>query len=199
MTDFTAVYAACVQAVLLGAFAVLLLPDRFMATPGRRIALAAMVGTGAMLPFASGASLMYFSRGLLGDPSVSTVLLLLVAIFRTPRESLPVPVFIPWWVVILGLPLYSTALGAGGFDLYEWGYGGHQLLPLLLFAVAIHWRRYPALAGVLGLVMLAWHFRLLESANLWDYLLDPMLFVWALWQLVLAMLRRFKPHRTSAT
>jgi hypothetical protein len=199
VTDFTAVYAACVQAVLLGAFTVVLLPDRFMATPGRRIALAAMVGAAAMVPFASGASLMYFSRGLLGDPSVSTVLLLLVALFRTPCESRPVPASIPWWVVILGLPLYLTALGAGGFDLYEWGYGGHQLLPLLLFVAAIHWRRYPALAGVLGLGMLAWHFRLLESTNLWDYLLDPMLFVWAFWQLVRAMVRRFKLPGASAT
>ncbi len=197
MTDFTAIYAAIVQAVLLGGFAVLLF-DRFVATLWRRIALAAMVGAAAMLPFASGASFMYFSRGLLGDPSVTTVLLLLAALFRIPRESRPVPAFISWWVVILGVLLYSTALGAGGFDLYEWGYGGHMLLPLLLFAVVIHWRRYPALAGVLGLGMLAWHFRLLESTNLWDYLLDPMLFVWAFWQLVRALLRRFKPLGTSA-
>ena len=196
VTDITAVYATCVQALLLGVFAVLLF-DRFVATLWRRFALAAMVGAAAMVPFASGASFMYFSRGLLGDPSVSTVLLLLAALFRAPRESRPVPAFIPWWVMILGVPLYSTALGAGGFDLYEWGYGGHKLLPVLLLVVAINWRRYPALAGVLGLGMLAWHFRLLESTNLWDYLLDPMLFVWALWQLVLAMLRRFKPHRTS--
>lgn len=198
MTELTAVYATCVQALLLGAWTVLLL-NRFVATPGRRIVLTAMVGAAAMLPFASGASFIYFSRGLLGDPSVTTVLLLLAALFRIQRESRPVPAFISWWVVILGVPLYSTALGAGGFDLYEWGYGGHMLLPLLLFAVVIHWRRCPALAGVLGLGMLAWHFRLLESSNLWDYLLDPMLFVWAFWQLVRAMARRFKPHRTSAS
>ena len=55
MTDFTAIYAAIVQAVLLGGFAVLLF-DSFVATLWRRIALAAMVGAAAMLPFASGAS-----------------------------------------------------------------------------------------------------------------------------------------------
>ena len=197
MTDLTAVYAICVQALLLGALTVLLL-DRFVATPGRRIALAAMVGAAVVVPFGAGASFIYFSRGLLGDPSVTTVLLLLAALYRSPRESHPVPAFMPWWVLILCVPLYATALGAGGFDLYEWGYGGHKLLPLLLFAVVIHWRRYPALAGVLGLGMLAWHFRLLESTNLWDYLLDPMLFVWAFWRLVLAILRRFKSSGTSA-
>lgn len=198
MTDFSAVYAISVQAILLGAFAVLLL-GRFVTTPGRRIALAAMVGAVALVPFGAGISAVYFSRGLLGDPSVSTVLLLLVSLYRASRELRPVPAFIPWWVTVLGAPLYATALGAGGFDLYEWGYGGHKLLPLLLFAAAIAWRRHPVLAGMLGMDMLAWHFHLLESTNLWDYLLDPLLFIWAFWRLVLAMAKRFAPRGNPAS
>jgi hypothetical protein len=193
VTDFSAGYAASVQAIVLGAFAVMLL-GRFAATPGRRIALAAVVGAAALVPFGAGMSAVYFSRGLLGDPSVSTVVLLLATLYRAPREMRPVPAFIPWWATVLGAPLYATALGIGGFDLYEWGYGGHKLLPLLLLAAAIAWRRHPALAGVLGLDMLAWHFHLLESANLWDYLLDPLLFTWAFWRLVLAMVKRLAPQ-----
>ena len=80
-----------------------------------------------------------------------------------------------------GLILYPAAMGWGPVDSYAWGWG---TLPLLSSAVTplvvvLLFRR-----SAVGLVLLAtaaaWQLGLLESNNLWDYLIDPLLFLFAL-------------------
>ena len=72
--------------------------------------------------------------------------------------------------------LYPTALGWGDWDAYQPGWGSLGMLGILLMLSLAFWisglRLLPALVG-LGL--LAWTLGLMESSNLWDYLLDPWL------------------------
>lgn len=72
-----------------------------------------------------------------------------------------------------GLALYPMALGLGGFDPYEWGW---PFSPLFIVAGALTawliWRRN-RFGIVLLLAVFAYQLELLESANYWDYLLDP--------------------------
>ena len=72
-----------------------------------------------------------------------------------------------------GLVLYPLAMGWGEFDPYEWGWG---FSPLFVAAGALTawwlWRRNRFGWSMLAAVV-AWHFRLMESENYWDYLLDP--------------------------
>ena len=72
-----------------------------------------------------------------------------------------------------GLVLYPMALGLGSFDPYEWGW---PISPLfLVIGVLTAWLiwRGNRFGLLLLLAAAAFQLRLLESANYWDYLLDP--------------------------
>jgi len=88
-------------------------------------------------------------------------------------------------VVLAAAVLYPMALGIGLFDPYRLGYGSSWFLGflLLLALAAWFWRLY-WVALSLALAVLAWGIGWYESANLWDYLLDPLLAVYALGALV---------------
>lgn len=80
-----------------------------------------------------------------------------------------------------GLALYPVALGLTPWDPYSagWGFSWLFVLTLLLTMVlAVLKNRF---AVVLTAAILAYDLRLLESTNLWDYLVDPFLTVvsWA--------------------
>ncbi len=76
-----------------------------------------------------------------------------------------------------GILLYPMALGLGRFDPYGLGFGsGRLLVPLLLITLLLlHGRN--GFGAVMVASVLAYNLRLLESSNLWDYLLDPLLVV----------------------
>jgi len=72
-----------------------------------------------------------------------------------------------------GLVLYPMALGLSSFDPYEWGWPFSPLFVVIAVLTAwLIWRgnRFGIL---LLLAAAAFQFRLLESTNYWDYLLDP--------------------------
>jgi len=87
--------------------------------------------------------------------------------------------------VLAAAVLYPMALGLGLFDPYRLGYGSSWFLGILLLLslAAWFWRLYLAALSV-ALAVLAWSVGWYESANLWDYLLDPLLAVFALSALV---------------
>lgn len=84
-------------------------------------------------------------------------------------------------VAAAALFVYPLALGWGDWDAYRAGWGSWGMLLALLVLCATCWakglRVLPALAA---LALLAWSFGLMESTNLWDYLLDPWLSVYAI-------------------
>jgi hypothetical protein len=72
-----------------------------------------------------------------------------------------------------GLALYPFALGIGSIDPYEWGW---RVSPLFVMTAGLTvWLIWKG--NRFGLLLLlaatAFHMRLLESTNYWDYLLDP--------------------------
>ena len=74
---------------------------------------------------------------------------------------------------IAGLALYPMALGLGSADPYVWGW---QFSPLfVVIGVSTAWLVWKQ--NRFGLLLLAaivaFQLRLLESANYWDYLIDP--------------------------
>lgn len=80
-----------------------------------------------------------------------------------------------------GILFYPPALGLGPVDPYAWGYGG-AVLPLAVgvFALAAAAAGRWTMAVVFAAALAAWRLQLLESTNLWDYLLDPLLALGAL-------------------
>jgi hypothetical protein len=84
-------------------------------------------------------------------------------------------------IALSSMVLYPISLGMGYFDIYSLGYGNTGLLcSLLLLAVTAVFMNCGIVALAIALAVLAWSVGWYESTNLWDYLLDPLLAIYAL-------------------
>jgi hypothetical protein len=154
-----------------------------------RVGLAGIVMILLLIPF-NGFPAAAYLRGVTGDLSITTVLLALlslasVAIDRRLFEARQYGA-LQIAVICAALALYPMALGLGYFDPYRLGYGNPWfiggLLGVTLFCL---YRRYTLTTLSIVLATLAWATGWMESPNLWDYLLDPLVAVYA----VVGMLR----------
>jgi hypothetical protein len=151
------------------------------------VALAVLISFGG-LPLAA------YVRALTGDLSITTQLLLALALQRRLNggaASSPCGVVaacgnernhhaLLGFIFIAALLLYPMALGYGMLDPYRLGYGNLQfLVALLAVALLAWWRQLPALTLAITLAVLAWALGWMESTNLWDTLLDPWLAMYA--------------------
>ena len=151
-----------VKGLLLALFIALLVPK-----PGANIPLAA------------------FFRGFTGDLSITLLALsvwsLCHRLWDTSAISKRELTALLAVVGAAALLLYPTALGWGDWDAYRLGWGSWWLLSALLLICAISiWLSLFVLPALMALSLLAWSFGLMESGNLWDYLMDPWLSGFAL-------------------
>lgn len=133
-------------------------------------------------------------RGVVGDLSVTTLVLLLRGLARNVRGGPPpdprTTLALQGLVAVAGVVLYPLALGLGVRDPYRLGYGDPWLLATLLaVAVAALARDVPLVTFCASLGVLAWGVGAGESRNLWDYLVDPLVFAWAASALLLRAAR----------
>lgn len=84
-------------------------------------------------------------------------------------------------IAVAALFLYPLALGWGDWDAYRTGWGSWGMLLGLLVLCSVCWvKGLRVLPALVALALLAWSFGLMESTNLWDYLFDPWLSIYAL-------------------
>jgi hypothetical protein len=81
------------------------------------------------------------------------------------------------WIFSLmaGLALYPMALGMGTFDPYAAGWRFSWLFVILLVMTLVLIFSKNRFSVVLLATILAYNLHLLESPNLWDYVVDPLL------------------------
>ena len=80
-----------------------------------------------------------------------------------------------WLLIAMTALLYPFALGLTMFDRYGLGYSNPWLLAVLLIISLFLWlRKFYFLALIITAAVVAWSLQLLESRNLWDYLIDPL-------------------------
>lgn len=191
ITDLTGLAGSTIAA----AAAAACLPGAVRLRKERRIYLMCAVAVMALFPFGT-LPLAAYLRGAIGDLSITSLVLLVLAITRfvlappsagepgTPscrgaecgkdRQALLL------LVVLAAAWLYPMALGIGLFDPYRSGYGSLWLVgALLLLALAACYKGRLLVALCLALAVLAWSVGWHESDNLWDYLLDPLLAIYA--------------------
>ena len=135
-----------------------------------------------LIPF-SGMPLAAYMRGVTGDLSITTLLLLGCALLKPGGGVAQCNNRFPLLILIAlaALVLYPMALGVGAYDPYRWGYGNPQFLAvLLLLALFACLRKSPLIALCIAFAIIAWAVGWYESDNLWDYLLDPFLSIYAL-------------------
>jgi hypothetical protein len=140
-------------------------------------------------------ALAAYVRGVTGDLSVVTTLLLWSTLL-TGNKS--VPFAFKFSIAIIGLAFYPFALGLGMIDPYTWGYGSIAfLIAVLVFAVICGLANWSKGVWIIGLAIIAWTVHWHESVNLWDYLLDPFLVIWAIFGIFSIRLRRRREKARS--
>ena len=136
-----------------------------------------------------------YVRGVIGDLSIVTILLLWSVLLPNHQAT---PTAIKWVIAILAIIFYPFALGVGMFDPYAWGYGSVAfLIGVLIFALICGLAGWIKGVWIIGVAIISWSLHLHESSNLWDYLLDPILAIWALFGSWIDMRRRKKEKARS--
>ncbi len=166
------------------AAAALLLPGIERLGKLRLAILLAAVFVLALVPF-GGLPIAAYIRGVTGDLSITTLALLWCALLGPWCDCVKVQARHRVALLILiglsSLVFYPMALGAGMFDPYRLGYGNPLFVAVLSLLALIAWRLKSVLIALcIALATLAWTAGWHESGNLWDYLLDPFVSVYAL-------------------
>ena len=119
-----------------------------------------------------------YVRGVTGELSIVTMLLLWSSVIPSNQKT---PLGFKVSLAIIAMTFYPLALGLGMLDPYAWGYGSIGLLiAIILFAIICGLAGWIKGVWIISFAMIAWAAHWHESANLWDYLLDPFLAIWAL-------------------
>lgn len=164
-----------------------------------RLRIAAGLGIAAILMVPVGELLIVeYVRGVIGDLSIVTQMLLaaFVAGRTADRRQLGAVMAA---AVAAGVFLYPAALGVIQFDPYALGYASPYFLAAIAgLTVAAWYLRFEWLAACLLVAVTAKVAGVLESSNLWDYLVDPLLVLYALYWLSRSALRRRRGVATAA-
>jgi len=180
ITDITGLASSAVAIIAL----VVLLPGVARLQKTHFALLVCAIAIVVLIPF-GGLPLAAYVRGWMGDLSITSLLLLLMSILRPlcgrppfdPKGRTTLLIL----VALAAFGLYPMALGTSLFDPYRLGYGDPWLLGgLLLLALAACFRQLPLLALAIALSIFTWGAGWYESTNLWDYLLDPLLAIYAI-------------------
>lgn len=181
------------------AASVLLLPWTRRFAERHRAWATGVVFVVALIPI-GGLPLAAYVRGVTGDLSITTLVLLWCALLRPwacrvaadarPRFALLA------LIALAAIAFYPMALGSGAFDPYRLGYGNGWFVSMsLLVALAAWFRRYYLIALCIALATIAWAIGWYESGNLWDYLLDPFVSIYALAALAIGAMKILKRPR----
>jgi len=185
-TDWTGLSGLALVWVLLA----LRLPVAAHLTDLKRALFVAAAYCVVMLPL-FGLSLAGFLRGMVGDLSITSILLLCAALFTRLRLLSCGAADAVWdarnryslllFLSVIALLLHPFALGIGPLDPYRSGFAGIAfILALALLALWAMRRNLMLLPLALSLAALAWSLGWYESTNLWDYLIDAPLSIYAL-------------------
>lgn len=135
-------------------------------------------------------------KGLFADLSLTTLaLLILWPTLRMNRISLnnPDSAGLCAIVLLLAVTLYPMALGVGPYDPYALGFRPLALLTVIAaLGVLATLRGYLVSRTIVVVVLVGYWLRVLDSQNLWDYLIDPILGIFAVIYLLKYSLRNGK-------
>lgn len=175
--------------------AMLLLVPRPTSLPRHRLAIWLTGCFIMMLIPLNGLPIAGYIRGATGDLSITTQILLWSAMLRPwlPDHLIATKAHRALLVLIAisAALLYPMALGFSMSDPYRLGYGEPFFITALLILASLAWLHRSFLIPLcISLATLAWSIGWLESDNLWDYLLDPFVAIYALSALLIGSVKR---------
>lgn len=140
------------------------------------------IGLSLELPLAA------YVRGVTGELSIVTMLLLWATLLPESRKT---PLAFSAAISIVAIVFYPLALGYGMFDPYVWGYSSLGfLISVIVLAVLCGLAGWTKGTWLLSFAIIAWTVGWHESTNLWDYILDPFLALWALYSVIHFIFRK---------
>ena len=143
-----------------------------------KLVLVLLLGNIFFWPMGMDLPLVAYVRGVTGDLSIVLTLLLWSSLLSSSK---PAPIAFKFSLAIIAFCFYPFALGLGMMDPYAWGYGSISfLIAVLFFALVCGLANWSRGVWIIAIAIIAWAAHWHESANLWDYLLDPFLAIWAL-------------------
>jgi hypothetical protein len=194
-------FMAWLDTALLSSMIVLWFGSRFkLGSVYLRIGVA-IVALGVFIPV-HGLSLFMYVRAVIGDLSFTSKAFL----FAWLLYRLDGPVitdmkeirFVLSATAIIGLLFYPLSLGLSSFDPYSIGYSARILIVWTFIAAAYGIRNgYYILAAAMVLALWGYLLGLMESNNLFDYLLDPLLFLYAAGFTCVTLLRNLKANNSA--
>ncbi|MFN8769527.1 MAG: hypothetical protein ACK5Z5_01230 [Neisseriaceae bacterium] len=136
------------------------------------------------VPFYMGSNLLWLMRGMLENISITTTLFLFILLLNNlcqfstkPLINTPSAAIL----VIICTILYLSVFGIIPIDVYDLGFVPNvYFLCILGIVLLIIWRFSNLNAWILLIAFITYYFRLKDSINLWDYLIDPLLWVYAI-------------------
>jgi hypothetical protein len=151
---------------------------------GARAAIMLAAGVALFVPFGE-LSLAAYVRGVTGDLSISTLVLAGAACIAQLTGKQPIGQrdlrALLWLVASAAVFLYPFALGLTPLDPYALGYGSAGFVTALLLLTLTAWyARLNLIVLVVIAATLAYLGGAYESRNLWDYLIDPLVSMYAL-------------------
>jgi len=136
-----------------------------------------------------------YIRGVTGDLSIVLTLLLWSSLLPSSKTT---PIVFKLAIAIIALGFYPFALGLDMVDPYAWGYGSIAfLIAVLVFAAVCGLANWVKGVWIIAIAIIAWAAHWHESANLWDYLLDPFLAIWMLLALFGMLIKRRRAKAQS--
>jgi hypothetical protein len=163
-----------------------------------RLTLLGLVAAGLLLLPIQGFPISGWVRGISADFSIPFAGLLAVAVWEHEfrRKLFSTADWTAAWAfgAIAGLGLYPLALGWGSFDPYGWGWSFSPLFVISAALTAVLLWNQNRFGFLLLLAVAAYQLCLLESANYWDYLLDPVYCLLSIVALGWRLLARARPH-----
>jgi hypothetical protein len=145
-----------------------------------KLLLVLLIGNALFWPLGLGMELplVAYVRGVTGDLSIVLTLLLWGSLLPSSK---PTPIAFKFAIAIVAFSFYPFALGLGMIDPYAWGYGSIAFfIAVLVFAIICALANWTKGVWIIAIAIIAWAAQWHESSNLWDYLLDPLLAIWAL-------------------
>ena len=124
----------------------------------------------------------YYIRSVFGDCSITALFFYAALILQQNFSWQPYQenelILLRRLALAAAILLYPFALGLTRFDSYSLGYSNLWLLVVIFIITLFCWlRKYYFLAVIITAAVIAFTLQLLESHNLWDYLIDPLFFV----------------------
>lgn len=147
--------------------------------------------------------IMAYVRAVLGNLSITSMLMLCLMIATAYTGSNYISIAskrsLYRCIMLAALVVYPTGLGLSLFDGYALGYGNLVLLALLAGCVAYYlWRQAYLVPVTILLAITTYLLGIMESNNLWDYLLDPWIILVAIASGITSQIKRVFRSRTSA-